>query len=193
MLREGPRDPQVRFAESTGPLMGISWRAVPDNSPLSAGKPVTVPDWLGQAEQAVVGNPKLLESALLMHHEGLLLGRDHASLSLVCFVAAIETVAQISRKPERRPECKSVLGSAQRFRDAIRTVLDAEEATALEDAYSKRSKTVHQGTLYGAEVRMNSFGAMSLFLPDPVLGFTWGTVRIARRASRALIFSKLGV
>jgi len=192
-LREGPRDPAVEFAGTTGPLIGTSSRTIPEDSPLATGRPVTIPAWLERAELAVSDDAKLLESALLMHHEGVLLGRDHSSLSLVCFVAAIETIAQISKRPERCRECKSVLSSAQRFRDAIKTVLDENETEALAEAYSKRSKTVHQGTLYGAEIRMNSMGAMSLFLSDPILGFTMGTVTTAQRASRALILAKLGV
>jgi hypothetical protein len=191
-LREGPRDPKFRWANSAGPLMGRSWRTMDKNDPLALGRSVAVPEWLDGAEDHLERDNNLT-AALLMHHEGLMLTRDHSSLALVCFIAAVETVAQINKKPERCPECKSVLGSAKRFKDAIRAVLDGDQFEALAEAYSKRSLTVHQGRLYGAELRLGSWGQMSLFLSDPIPHFEMGTVRAAQGASRKLIFGALGV
>ncbi|MBT8226375.1 MAG: hypothetical protein HKP61_04220 [Dactylosporangium sp.] len=191
-LREGPRDPKTKFANSEGPLLGTSWKKTNPSLPF-AGAPVEVPTWLPRAEATLNENTKLLH-AVLVHQEGASLCREHSSMALISFVAAIEAVAQVAKKPERCQECKSVLGSADRFRNAVREVLSEPEAELLAAAYgSKRSKTVHQGRLHGLELEYGGWGSMSLFVPDDSFTFSMRTVSVAQRASRSLLLRVLGV
>jgi len=86
-----------------------------------------------------------------------------------------------------------ILSSRARFDEAVRSVLPSDMATWLIDAYPKRSKTVHQGTLHGVELQLNSFGRMSLFLPDEQSNFSMGVVKAAQEASRLLLLRLLKV
>jgi hypothetical protein len=63
-----------------------------------------------------------LHRAFLMHHEGLLVVREHPSLGLLSFIASIETLAAMRETLERCAECKVVIGSTARFKRAIATV-----------------------------------------------------------------------
>jgi hypothetical protein len=191
-IREGPRESAVRWNDE-GVLMGKGWQEVADDHPFADGRDgMEAPDWLGEAE-AAVNRRRRSRDALMMHYQGLSLCVSHPSIALVCFTASIETIAQLDKDPLRCPECDSVTGSRDRFEDAVRPVLRPDQVMALTDAYSKRSRTVHQGRLHGAETRMGGWGPMSLFLPDPIFDFERGTVYSARQASRRLVLNALGV
>ena len=195
ILREGPRRSGTTFAGSRGKLMGSSWESVKADDPRSsAGTPIAIPDWLEAAEEAVK-KKRLLRDAVQMHYEGLSLRRDHASMALVCFTAAIETVAQVNKKPDKCPECKMTLGSRQRFDEAVKSVLNDEQAAHLTEAYGARGRsgTVHLSRLHGIELQANSLGRASIFVPDEPFDFTYGTVPAAQEASRTLLLQKLGV
>ncbi len=195
VLREGPRKSGVTFADARGKLMGNAWQPVStDDIRSTAGAPIAVPGWLESAE-GVLKTKRLLRDALLMHHEGLALRRDHPSMALVCFTAAIEAVAQVNKKPEKCPECGSTLSSRARFDEAVQSVLSAEQSSYLSDAYGTRGRsgTVHLSRLHGIEVQANSSGRMSLFVTDAPFHFTHGTVAVAQDASRSLLLRELGV
>ncbi|PKW07433.1 hypothetical protein SAMN05428944_5500 [Streptomyces sp. 1222.5] len=191
-VREGPRDPAVSFSEADAPLQGHSWRPIADEILRDSGRKISVPAWIIDAERIIIQIPRLAH-ALLMHQEGLMLRRDHPSMALVCFTAAVETLAQINKNPEKCGECGMVLSSRKRFEDAIRGVLDEEQATYLAKAYPQRSRTVHQGRLHGTEMQINSFGRMSLFMEDEEMLFTAGTVQSAQEASKRLLLGSFGV
>lgn len=196
VLREGPRKRGTTFAGAPGKLMGNAWQPVDsDDLRCSTGVPIAVPDWLGSAESAFNRAGRRLRDAVLMHHEGLALRRDHPSMALVSFVATIETVAQVHKNPERCETCDNVLGSRERFERAVQPVVSPDQAEYLSKAYSMsgRSGTVHQSRLHGIETRANSMGRMSLFVPDEPLHFTYGTVAAAQEASRALLLRELQV
>jgi hypothetical protein len=72
-------------------------------------------------------------------------------------------------------------------------VLDQEQAEYLADAYSKRSRTVHQSRLHGTEAQLGGWAQMSVFVADPVIRFDIGTVVAAHAASRTLILHELGI
>ncbi|GAB3827737.1 hypothetical protein [Kribbella italica] len=188
-IREGPRQSGVHW-EGEAPLMGHGWKRIEDDHPLARGQSVVVPRWLEKAESEVMRRTRTRD-ALVMHYQGLGLTAHNPSIALVCFIAAIETIAQLDRKPDRCEECKSVIGSRARFEEAIRPVLKPEQVELLATAYAKRSRTVHQGKLHGAELRVEGWGPMSLFVPDPLFDFEKGTVLSARRASRQLILKQL--
>ncbi|WP_141765298.1 hypothetical protein [Streptomyces malaysiensis] len=191
-IREGPRSPEIQHGAGRDALMGKGWRPVTDNELSNTGRPISIPEWLETVERRVSDSNRLT-AAILIHHEGLQLTRDHSSMALVCFIAAIEATAQVNKKPTRCPKCKMVTGSTQRFKEAVQSVLGDERAATLSDAYSKRSLTVHQGRLHGTELRANSFGGMSLFMPDSLFNFTAATVKTAQEASRLLLLKKIGV
>lgn len=192
IVREGPRDPAVSFSGEDSPLQGHSWRPIADEILRDSGRPISVPAWISDAERTMTQISRLAH-ALLMHQEGLILRRDHPSMALVCFTAAVETLAQINKNPEKCPECGMVLSSRKRFEDAVRDVLDEEQAAYLAKAYPQRSRTVHQGRLHGTEMQINSFGRMSLFAPDEEAIFTAGTVQSAQEVSKRLLLGAFGV
>ncbi|MET9128021.1 hypothetical protein [Streptomyces sp. NPDC004528] len=192
LVREGPRDPSASFVGMSPTLQGHSWRPITDGIIRESGRPISVPTWIADAERIMSQVPRSA-NALLMHQEGLTLRREHSSMALVCFTAAVETLAQINKNPEKCPECRMVLSSRKRFEDAIRGVLDEEQAAFLMKAYPQRSRTVHQGRLHGTEMQMGSFGRMSLFASDEEMLFTAGTVQAAQEASKKLLLNTFGV
>ncbi|XVQ15121.1 hypothetical protein ACQP1W_22100 [Spirillospora sp. CA-255316] len=190
-LREGPRDPRFSWANTEGPLTGHSSRELPEESLLALGAtPVTVPTWLAHAEATLLKKPRL-RHALFAHHDGLAFRSDHSSMALLAFVSAIEATAQVTKKPQRCPECKMTLGSRDRFDTAVRSVLSEDSAALLADAYKKRSLTAHQARMHGTELRANSWGLMSTFVPDSEFVFTMGTVHAAQEASQKLLLQHL--
>ncbi|MFJ6126060.1 hypothetical protein ACIQKE_13320 [Streptomyces griseoviridis] len=191
LVREGPRDPSISFAGMSSALQGHSWRPITEVIQESS-RPISVPAWIADAERTMSNVPRSA-NALLMHQEGLTLKRDHSSMALVCFTAAVETLAQINKNSEKCPECSMVLSSRKRFEDAIRGVLDDDQAAYLIKAYPQRSRTVHQGKLHGTEMQIGSFGRMSLFMSDEEFPFTAGTVQAAQEASRKLLLDTFGV
>lgn len=185
-LREGPRDPEITFADFRSPLMGNSWQPLSEGSPFS-GAPISIPRWILDAERAA-GNAVTLQRALLMHHEGMGLRREHPSMALVAFFAVIEAIAQITKKPTKCPECGSHTSSAERFRVAVSEVLPEQHAEVLHRAYGpKRSYTVHQARLHGTESQFGGFGLVSLFVNDPGFEFDHSELAIAQKASRLLL------
>jgi hypothetical protein len=76
----------------------------------------------------------------------MLLKADQPSMALLGFVAAIESIAVPRKALPRCPECDMVLGSGERFRAALATVLSPEEIELVGRIYGQRSKTVHGGT-----------------------------------------------
>jgi hypothetical protein len=145
----------------------------------------TIPDWASTAWQQMNSRPQL-GRAVAVHHEGLRAQFEHPSLALVAFIASIEAIANLLFREDRCPECKGHKDVAARFRATLRRVATDEEARRLGAAYSRRSRTVHQGWLYGGETTPG------------MLDFTWGTNRVRefewivwgmRAASRKLLQS----
>ncbi|MEU7317293.1 hypothetical protein [Streptomyces sp. NPDC007083] len=188
VLREGPWESYMAEAVEEARARSGPWREATDYP--FQGIPIEVPSWLPEAER-IVSQKSRLASALLIHHEGLSLMREHSSVALVCFTSAIEATAQVQKKPKRCQECGSTLSSRRRFEEAVGTVLDEEQAEPLVSAYKERSQTVHQGRLHGIEVQANTIGRMSLFENDDLLRFSLTTVGSARKASRELLLAEL--
>jgi hypothetical protein len=96
----------------------------------------------------------LLQGALLMFHEGILLRERHPSMSLVAFVAAIETAGQIEKPPDPAcPRCGFRKGAFRAFKAAlVRSGWDGRNLKWAEEVYSDyRSPTVHSAVLHGHE------------------------------------------
>jgi hypothetical protein len=116
---------------------------------------VKVLPWFDEAMERLAAQPKLM-SAALIYYEGILISREHPSVALVCYTAAIEAIAGMHETLPTCPTCHSITGSTSRFRRALQRVLSDEDAKDLSESYSKRSKTVHAGLLHGKEVAFQS-------------------------------------
>lgn len=133
----------------------LYWQKRPhvDREPWS--EVVSIEPWMINAATADL--PLELEHALFSHYEGLQLDDEgHPSVALLCFIAAIETLAAMDVDLPECSECHQVRGSTARFRGALAQVVDDESAKKLAKAYERRSKTVHAAQLHSTE---NAFGA----------------------------------
>jgi hypothetical protein len=153
---------------------------------------VEVPTWGDDAWERLDGN-ELLRDALAMYHEGCLLEAAHPSFALTAFISTVETVTQLNKDAERcpNPDCNQVIGSTQRFKDAVGEVLSPERAELAATAYTPRSHTVHRGSLHGDEKHIGHhvFGEM---FENSVGNFRWVTVRYTKEAAQKWMLRALG-
>jgi hypothetical protein len=178
----------------------LEWgrRSVPEGDPSETTKPSAdyrrpriwaPPDWLSDAWELIESKPWLAH-ALSAHHEGLRAQYEHASLALVAFISAVEAISNRLWIEHHCETCRGRLGIAARFRATLQTVLPDAEAEFLGQAYSPRSKTVHEGHLHGTEetAGVYAIGALST---DAALTFEWGVVYRMGRASESLLLRAL--
>jgi hypothetical protein len=151
-----------------------------------------LPSEVAVAWEALSADRRLAD-ATTMFSEGVGLSKAHPSFALIAFVSAIESTAQISKGAERCETCNQIKGSTQRFRSAVATVLDDDEADLLATAYAQRSGTAHRAKLHGAEQTRGSPLFPIAFGPDDTVTFQWTTLRLARRAARRLVLGALGL
>jgi len=184
VLREGPRPDewgtvvipeQVPWQVSAFPRDDVPQR-----------QPLRVPTWLASAWSALDRDSKLVD-ALAAYFEGLQPQEDHPSFALIASVASIEAIGARLYDLQRCDTCNSAVGSAERFRRALRLVRAEDDAKALSKAYSNRSKTAHAGRLYGSENVFGAFPVGRIFSPDPALDFTWHQTFGLRNANRDLL------
>ncbi|MEV3937320.1 hypothetical protein AB0K52_15240 [Glycomyces sp. NPDC049804] len=184
-------------------IFGHRWRPYKVPEPEETlGQRVSVPVGLNHAEALLTKERRLFE-AISIHKEGLSLQREHPSLALVSFIAAIEAVAQIDRRAEKCPGCECgkfkgcglTIGSSDRFKKAVRSVLSESETSSIEDYYggAGRSGTVHRGKLHGIDAHALHSGAMSYLTENTSLRFSIVTVSTVRKASRLLLLQKLSM
>jgi len=195
-LRDGPSD-QVGMSwhGAAGPVSGFNyrWSAV-DLTMMPP--PVKLPSWVADIEARLMIDARrdsLIHRALLMHHEGLLVMREHPSLGLLAFIASVETMAAMTEKLERCPSCNVVVGSTARFKRAAASVVSEDEVHRLARIYDQRSKTVHGAHLHGREQIAGGWGEMSLYQPDQAFEFEFETLTIAQKVSRALLWRALEI
>jgi hypothetical protein len=165
-LRLGP----FPLDSEMGPL------AVPETGPLGDWPPrhhdqprqrkdQSLPGWLNSAWHTLDQQPHVA-AALNIHYEALQVVRRHPSFALLGFVAAIETIGQgpaqdgTGSKITKRPTEKRA------FRAGLETVLTQDEAKATVDAYTDRSKFVHNSRLVGYEAR-HGISYLDFFAEDP--------------------------
>ncbi|MEU4197618.1 hypothetical protein AB0E69_37365 [Kribbella sp. NPDC026611] len=150
---------------------------------LNSTEVVELPSWLTAAWKRIEEDSNLSD-ALDAFYEGMLLYREHPSLAMVAFVTCCETYGS-----------RTIPGrlSKLRFRTALETVLDEEDAAELINTYyTLRNETAHQGKLHGLE---KSFGLQldrMVGEADPELDFTHGVLRNLRAATRSLLIAALG-
>jgi hypothetical protein len=195
-LRDGPFDQVgVAWDGAAGPVSGYNYRWSGDDQAMTPAA-AKLPGWVADVEPTLLVDAQhdsAIHRALLMHHEGLLISREHPSLALLAFVASIETIAAMSETLEHCPECNVVQGSTARFKRAAVSVITEDEADRLARTYKQRSRTVHDAYLHGRESLAGGWGQMSLYRPDQALDFEYGTVAIAQKASRALLWRTLDI
>lgn len=126
----------------------------------SGGAALTIPSWASRAWTAIGSNP-VLATAVSAHYEATGLEIDHPSAAHLAYVASIEGIGSTLADPAHSYQ----RGAARRFREALRTVLTADEARQLRDAYRIRSSTAHTWTLYGTEETLRH-ARISLFNPE---------------------------
>ena len=151
---------------------------------------VEIPDW-GQEAWHRLEDSAMLRDALAIYHQGCLLEGSHPSFALTAFVSTVETVAQLNKGAKHCPECNQVLGSGQRFKEAVSRVLPEDIAEFVGGVYKPRSGTVHRGLLHGDESKVGHVNFGPLF-DRPEDNFRYATVRYTKQAARALMLEALG-
>lgn len=194
----GPRAHPFKLTEHQycvpGKPQGTSeWIPSPDVPP---GVPIELTDWLPAAwEKLELPENTALTQAVWLFREGLMLLGEHSSFALVAFTSALEAIAAKKFKARRCPECNQVTQATQRFRQLLIEHLGQERAEWYIEFYKKRSKTVHQGLLYGKEV-MSGWGSTfdpfakkedSLAFFDGDLEYNFG------RTTREIILKEMGL
>jgi hypothetical protein len=98
--------------------------------------------------------PVRVRAALYAYYEAIGLEMDHPSAAFLVYVAAIEGMgARLSdlKRCDCCEKCEAQTGAQRRFRKALRTVMSNKEAERLAYAHDLRSKTGHEGQLFGTE------------------------------------------
>jgi hypothetical protein len=146
---------------------------------------------------------EVLRAAVLMHHEGVLLRRQHPSMAMLAFVSVVESIGAMYSEPKDRcPKCGNIAGSRQDFLGALRRLGWPDNwLRACRDVYDDyRSKTVHTSVLHGLEA---SYGVFAFHLgssPYSDAGWTveldfpgdqMGQVRWIEEASRAVLRARI--
>ena len=194
-LRDGPSASPERWYGAAGPVSGSTyrWFTLGADDPMLPS-PVDLPKWFGAVyESLLAGQGDRLTRALLMHHEGVLISREHPSLALVAFTAVVETIGASRTKPTRCQTCRQITGSTERFRATLATVIGSDRAKRLGELYSKRSTTAHASHLHGREAMAGGWGRLSLYEPDPASFFEAGELETLRNASRLLLLRAIDV
>jgi hypothetical protein len=193
-VRVGPYEASIRVGGEEGLVVpGLRVPTVPDDHLWreSMSAPTAIPTWVAEVLDASDLDTQV-RRALSAHYEGMLLKSDQPSMALIGFVASIETLAIPRKGLPRCPTCNMVTGSGQRFRDALATVLSRDEVELVGNAYDHRSKTAHAGHLHGSEDVLGMFPIPRLFSRDVArLGFEFGTVHLAAKASRELLLARV--
>jgi hypothetical protein len=153
-----------------------------------------LPKWIDQAWQSLIADPGLA-TAVNAHYEAMRLHWEHPSLAHLTYVAAIEGFGARFAKPvtcDCCPDCTCEKGVAvKRFRKALKTVMTNREVKQLADlTYDLRSRTGHEGRLFGSEETFG-YSEMSLFFAAIDVVFDYSVLRTLRHASRNVLLKAL--
>ena len=196
IARSGPRVPLPGSPETGLPVPQSigSWESTPhpdesltaDFNIYEGDDPFVLPAWTPRAWN-LMDQDDTVKRAVHGCYEALSLEMEHPSAAFVIYVATIEGIGARLADLEHCKQCRSQLGAGRRFREALKTVLPAEEVKALASpAYRFRSKTGHEGQLFGSE---QTFGYtnLSLFQFDDADVFDFELIWPMRKACRELI------
>lgn len=151
-----------------------------------------VPEWVNGA-WAKLQDDRELTQLVATYHESLLLeAQDHDSYALLSTVAIVEAIGKrTGNELSRCPKCKSFTGATERFRSALRRVMDHENAARLTKVvYEQRSRTAHDGALHGIEFIVGSHTGLNLMSDNQPVEFQ-GTVHLMRSVAAKLLRSEL--
>jgi hypothetical protein len=119
---------------------------------------------------------------------------DHPSAAFLVYVAAIEGIGTRLADLKRCDcceKCDAQSGAQRRFRKALKTVMSNKKAEQLAYAYDIRSKTGHEGRLFGSEGTYG-YSGFSPFKPDAAGVFDLVMLGEMRNACRSVIAKTLG-
>ncbi len=155
---------------------------------LGSMREVRIPSWFERAF-ALVGEDEILYAAIHSHREGLALVDEHPSLSLICFISAIEGIGAKFEDLQKCEYCNSHTGAGRRFRKALKTVYSNKQMKDLVTAYELRSQTAHAGILHGNETHMGSVRIpFTMFAGrPPSMDFRFNTLWSMRDASKRVL------
>jgi hypothetical protein len=153
-------------------------------------EPVSIPDWASEGWERIEGD-RILEDALGAHHQAVLLHEGHPSFALLGYVGAIEGIGAKLIDLDRCEACGTRVGSAERFRSALRLVRAETEVRALARLYTSRSLTAHKGKLHGSEATVGAIPRLGLNIRDDKFHFAFGSLYALRRASRDLLLTAI--
>ena len=177
--------PTTPHAATLPPTESEPWDgAIPEN----AGT-FNPPEWLSNSWEVLMRQPMVLQ-AVHSHYEAMRAMHAHPSIALMLFVATIEGAG----KPlvpeewcESHPECPhSKPYTSKRFYKALRTVFSRREADRLRRVYETRSRTGHEGSLFGTE-RTLGLAPMALFGLPAESTFDHAFVRPLQDASAQVV------
>jgi hypothetical protein len=150
--------------------------------------PFEVPAWVNDAWAKLQGDPELTQLVATYHESLLLEAQHHGSYGLIAAVAIVEAIGNRAyKKLPRCVKCKAHTESTERFRSALRRVMDENRAAALAKVvYNQRSKTAHAGALHGTEFIVGAYEGASLMSDNPPAEFGY-TARVLRNAAAKLL------
>jgi hypothetical protein len=140
---------------------------------------VALPQWVEHGWELVHTNP-VLNAALFTYYESLRLAGSHPSYSLIAVMSCLQTIGS----------CHETRSSKQ-LRAGLLQSVDAEKADRLIKFYDQRSKTAHQGLLFGREKVSGVFPMnLSPFNIDPTLLFEWTVLWELHQAAREALIKQ---
>jgi hypothetical protein len=146
---------------------------------------VNLEQWMIDGLIKAAGDPYLAH-ALGAFLDGNALELEFPSQACIAYVGAIESVEKLPLPPKRRTQ-----GSGSAFRRGLDRVLYYEEAQALHDAYDRRSRTAHEGRVYGTQASLGVEGVIGLLADDTSREFDHLLAGL-RKAAQRLSTLKLG-
>lgn len=167
-VRYGPSiEPQeeIEFPQTLEQLVDSGFTA--ENFQESLELPV--PQWLSDAYSTLQEDHELRDSVVAFH-EALRLSKKHPSMSMLAFVATIESVGKRNvplRKCETSDQCTAMVGYGDRVVKSLERVLHKAEIKNLYNIYDLRSRVAHDGSLVGYDRLLGVDRLASLFAADP--------------------------
>jgi hypothetical protein len=159
-------------------------------------QPFRLPEWAVDTWQLLDDDTELAQ-ALYAVYEGMRLEPEHPSIALLTFVAAAEGFGRrfVPDAPcDCVPDCKHEKGVAQkRFRKALKTVMTNREVEEIAQiAYGYRSRTGHEGALFGSEDTFGYLHHLSFFNAPVHAVFDHQILGQLRNASQEILTKALG-
>ena len=156
----------------------------------------TLPGWIEQAWPVLDADAGLAQAVNAMY-EGMRLEPEHPSLAYLTFVAAIEGYGMRLADDvpcDCQPGCTHVkTAAARRIREALKTVMISRDVRKIAGyAYDLRSRTGHQGSLFGSEKTFGYSPHLSLFDVGGDAIFDYMVLGELRNASRQVLAKALG-